>query len=62
MKLDKKMLINILISLVFVFVVYGVYLFTDIAVDEGTWIIVFLLMMIFLEVSSKDRKFYSKKG
>jgi hypothetical protein len=52
-KLGKKILINAILSLLLVFFTYGVYSFTGTVVDEGTWVILFLLLMIFLEVSSK---------
>jgi len=49
----QKILINAILSLLLVFFTYGVYSFTGTVVDEGTWVILFLLLMIFLEVSSK---------
>jgi hypothetical protein len=52
-KLDRHLIINGIISLFFVFVAFAVYRFTNTTVDEGTWVILFMLIMIFFEVTRK---------
>jgi len=55
-KFDKKDFINIVISLIVVFFVWGVYKLTNVIVDSGLWITIFMLVLIFLEISDMKKK------
>ncbi len=55
-KFGKKDFVNIVISIIVMFLVWGVYKLVNVAIDSGLWIVIFMLVLIYLEVSDMKRK------
>ncbi len=55
-KLGKKDFVNIIISLIAMFFVWGVYKLANVTVDSGLWVTIFMLVLIYLEISDMKKK------